>query len=160
MILKTLKSYFSSSINNMASAVSTTMPRVQNAAGLRAAARRRRNLSAIKAAHAHSAPSKVQFSESVRRRAKLHSSPVKVVIKPVPGRQLLDEEKDAQIRKAHSQVRLPALLARPPPREVDDAAIAAVEPELEGTPAQYVRDVLQMVGPRYACRFAFVKNIC
>lgn len=131
----------------MACAVSTTMSRVQNAGGLCITARRRRNLSTIKPGHWHSrdSPSKMRCSQSARRRSKLRASPVKVFDNPTPAN-VAEETKEKEA------VTLPALLARPPPREVSDAAIAAVAPELMGIPAPYVRHVLQVVGSRYAWR--------
>ncbi len=82
----------------------------------------------------------VQFSESAKRRARLSLSPVKVIVRPT-------NRKPGQHAAARF-VSLPTRLARPVAKEVSKSALAAVAPELEDTPAQYVREALELLGTR------------
>lgn len=52
-------------------------------------------------------------------------------------------------KRTSVSIALPAKLGRPAPRSVDGASLAAVESALEDTPADYVRDVIGLIGSRY-----------
>ncbi|KLO07826.1 hypothetical protein SCHPADRAFT_836077 [Schizopora paradoxa] len=116
---------------------------------MKAAARRRRtqllkplNASSQLSYHPPTSvkPRPVEFSEAAKRRARLALSPVKVVVQPA-------NKKHGQ-QAAARFVSLPIRLARPVAKEVSRDALAAVSPELADTPAQFVREALELLGTR------------
>lgn len=155
MIHRNLKSYFASSINMVSSARAAAAQRASAAAApaldMKAAARRRRsqllkplNGSAQLSYHPPTAvkPRPVQFSEAAKRQSRLALSPVKVVVQPA--------NKKLGQHAAARFVSLPTRLARPVAKEVSKEALAAVSPELADTPAQYLREALEVLGTRSA----------
>lgn len=57
-------------------------------------------------------------------------------------------------------VMLPRRLARPVYRNVEEAAILAIEPELAGTSLQYIREKLQAVGSRCVWLGHWIGDLC
>lgn len=153
MIHRNLRSYLASSISMVSSSSAAAALRASAAQApalnLKAAARRRRShllkpLSSSAPLFCHPPAGlkakPVQFSESAKRRARLSLSPVKVIVRPT-------NRKSGQHAAARF-VSLPTRLARPVAKEVSKSALAAVAPELEDTPAQYVREALELLGTR------------
>lgn len=87
---------------------------------------------------------KVEQAKFRRSAATATSSSVRFDI-PTPD----VEMQDAQPRSSTTSVQLPRSLVRPEYKEVSRDKIAAVDPELADTPADYIREALEDLGPQY-----------
>lgn len=88
--------------------------------------------------------------EQAKRRNQTRPPPVKldiVITSPEDDIQMAD----ATSKPASTRIRveLPRTLGRPDFKEVSGQVLGSIEPDLAQTPADYIRDALEEIGPRY-----------
>ena len=103
--------------------------------------------------------------EQAKRRVQAQSSQpekLSIVVSASDADVLMRDAAAAPSSRAR-RVQIPRTLGRPDFKEVSSEVLASVDPDLAKTPADYIRDALEEIGPRYVscshCHFLIVREL-